>query len=355
MKKKKILLLGVGMVLFLIGIAGCGDNPPTNEFSTGNIPYETLLVEHDEIFPPVSDLNDGLNLLEVSPGKELRGAYVKEVDEVRLVTYFQAIHGDEPNALELVWDPDQPEYGVDIRFLATDGWTMTGSFAGHGYVNRDWAPKNNEKAQKMAESDMRIHDRVMMGDIRDSMKQVIFPERLNEEIRRIIHMADIDSDPSEWFLPGFNTSTSRTEQTHGVTRHALVSGTPYTHYTKITKKDAFQRIANRWVVGDHSAVSFRSYRNSNGTLLYRTYSCNHGACADYNSMRYHCQKQFGKHNIFPPFGTNERTCELEGSGYTMHVCNNDTEVQYANIKRGYRYSYNRSCWFQPRRWAPSCN
>src|SRR5438067_629360 len=114
-------LFGVGAVVMLAGssiffIAGCSDDAKSER-------------------PPISQLKDGVNLLEVKDASwGVNAAFVKNNRVVYVQTRIGALKPDVYRQM----DPNEPAYETDMRFVDGKGNTFYAQRGGDSFADASW-------------------------------------------------------------------------------------------------------------------------------------------------------------------------------------------------------------------------
>jgi hypothetical protein len=317
------------LAVFLFFTTNCGDSLPS--------PQE----EKEILFPNIEALDEGLTILKATPKEELRAAF-RQTDHV---VYSQCFRGEDLILGKNTQDQDAPAYSVNCRFVDMDGTSFIMGYNGHDERIVLWDTRVNGLPN---------YD----GTKRDLDMQLAYI--MATELDHDISLQNKFEVEIETLLRRSYTATLTPRQIGQITGENIVIANPthsqstekssrqYEYWMMIRKKDAF----GMGFAGDHSALWLRVY-DPTGRLIRDAASSNHGTAADNLAlMQYHCNKM-----ISLPHGNryfDYWPCDFDNYGiwYGKHVCNDDTYVQYRQIREGYKDT--RTCYNWPMRRAPSC-
>lgn len=181
------------------------------------------------------------------------------------------------------------------------------------------------------------------------------------ELRSLYFMAmnglkDAEEAPSN----GTSYSLGNRGDTTGVISSALTA--PYTHTVAIRKAVCCNSL------GEHSAVRL-SVKDSAGTFVGAVSTRNHGREADDPSMSnaFNCPQSWGGRNVafpaFQPYVNTDNAIDGDAGGCNtsygfstgQHVCNDDSQAQYWNIKNNTSGTWAVCSDSTLNYWAPYCD
>lgn len=284
--------------------------------------------------------DDDLSKLTLSIGPN--GTVVGSYTESERVIYIEALRGEKNTEDEQGLLP----YALDIRIL--DENKIPFLIQNNG-VNQDaggdvdWASVQEnpdedvrQKAIEMLPNAIR-HMRAALADETHENTAIL---NLSDENRwEIVAILDLMRSVTE-DLPkrGFRESSSAREKTMST------SYQQYRYEVTIKRK----QIVNGYTP-EHSALLVNFYNNTSGKYLGQFQSCNHGTCAGSSAMSNRCSKTFTSDKSI---GIVDKVCDTF-TPYGVHVCHDDTRIQYLAFRNGYYGSYS-EC-YTPMLTTPNCD
>lgn len=276
-------------------------------------------------FQSTTQLSVGLTIYKAAEG-ELCGSY-RSGD---MSIHFHTQRGEKLVHGENTVDPDAPEYSVNARILDQTGQPIAVSIGDSDSDPSYWLTSISRlEHEPIPEDDSSYYlAQEAMAELAHHPSIGDFPEELRVLTRRSYTGAPTKDDIND------DSQITKSSQ--------------WRYWIRIMKKYA------SWSgrAGDHSAVIVNVRRPDGRIFNYVT--CNHGTCADSQSMNYKCQKivYTSRSRPFSVLPCDQYTSYGLQPG--RHVCNDDTYMQYNMIVRGSTSSSTCRDWSLRRR-APSCN
>lgn len=229
------------------------------------------------------------------------------VGEEGLTAHFEVLVGSETPVGTRDWDV--PDHEVDVRFTDKNGAPFLMQIGGHTPMDPTWFDDLNEIPP--------------VGD-RAGLLELV-PAAVSEALRMGA------SDDIVMALEGVALAARTSDpEAPSVVEELNPVAPPLPTYTQriYRKKKAAWNLSSA-VVGEHSAVYVYIY-DSSGSLVGSYYTCNHGTCANSNSMNTYATNSFTTSGIVGNYMCSTSWGLLSG----QHTCNDDTLMQY------YVLSYN---------------
>ncbi|HEY5927626.1 MAG TPA: hypothetical protein VIV11_38340 [Kofleriaceae bacterium] len=284
--------------------------------------------------PPVEELDEGLNLIDVSdPSWGMTAAYVKDGN----VVYVEQRIGAMKPQVYRDTDPDEPSNEIDMRFVDKTGQTFYVQRGGDDYVDPTWNSDINATLKSPAPVDQRIADFALAREAASALAKSLpkdfaalayhpttFAARpVPEEDPNLIgRIEEIESKrPADEAYYDWN----------GGAASWWLQGDLYD-----------KKICYVWVcVGRHSGVAMFAY---NGTWSLVVNACNHGNCPGSSKLTYRCSSNSGvwrtnvsltgEHNGGSSVAGGCRSGYSWNSGGNNHLCNDDSAYELWQIKNG---------------------
>lgn len=227
MKKNKLAILVVG-AFSMIGCSSGSD--------------QTAL-------PPVSSLQEGLNLFTKAGDPNLVGAYVKAGRAI----YFETRRGAETLDVYQKLDDTAPKYEMDVRVLDGDGRLMYLQSGGDEYVDPTWAQEAAaDRAKPRPDALKRADDFALMQEMSTKLQATAVPAALIHEQKALV--------------------TAQLSVRANMLRPAIEAAMTETGYSPGNNGFELHKKSILLGAGEHSAT----WTNINGAVYN---SCNHGSCA----------------------------------------------------------------------------
>lgn len=250
-----------------------------------------------------------------------------------------------PSAADLAVNPDLPTYDVDVRVLDSEGRPLLVQMAGHAFLDTTWG---EVPAIEGFDERGRLTDFELLKSAVADFRALDLPASLDQLRRTGIQIGlATNDDPEKPELLDSDQSP----------RATIAWGpTSVAKWDFIVRKKPFGCCG----VGNHSAVELRGW-SSASSIVYRSYSCNHGTCAsDTSVMGVHCvmsgfRTDDGTHSRY--FYSGGCTTSYNVTSVWGHNCNDDSELQGRAIFHDSSQSTSGgSCnSFGPHNWAPGCS
>jgi len=260
----------------------------------------------------------------------LNGRYLK----------LQVVRG-EKNDLQI--NPEAPMYSMDINISDKEGY----AFVVQGKVLKTNKKKYlpNFLSNKTEEDFIkkRSQDFNELGHFADELQNETKTALLKTSLKKMDYIID------EIVRLMRNVNSKRNLSLNSVTEKTSNSKR-FLNIVTIRKKKAFD------LVYEHSAIISDTFRGRN--LVHRLVTCNHGTCADHETMNYACRRFFYKRNLNHTLYVTDEMCDAyyPSSEYGLdHVCNDDTYVQFNSLKFNTNYANEYDCFYSHRLYAPNCN
>jgi hypothetical protein len=318
--------------------------------------------DEQQQLPKVSDLQQGVNILDAQAGRGVVAAYREGND----VVYLETRIGKLKPAIYRE-DPTEPANEVDMMIVDANGLPFYVQRGGDDYVDPTWNQKIAiAKSTKLPAGYNRNHDFALAQKLGQQFEKVADPSLAMSTYH--IHVMGLQQTPDQ--DPGLIAASAKIAATPlpATSDQAYWSGGGWWY--------PVGRLYSKCValcVGHHSAVS--NWQQQNGTNYYQIVEnyCNHGTCA--GSMGWECD-HYSQWNYNPSTtGEGSTNTGNSGAGCTTgynwwgggnsHLCNDDSAYELMQIKEGTtntswggNYSFNwgnYSCYVGRGKWAsPGC-
>ena len=311
-------VLGAGAVVMLASsslffIAGCSDDKSDR--------------------PPVSQLHEGVNLLEVKdPSWGVNAAFVKGTRVVYVQTRIGALKPDVYRQM----DPNEPAYETDMRFVDGKGNTFYAQRGGDVFVDTSWDKEllaSRTVANIVAPAE-RDQDFRMAKDAAAAIHAAL-PSSFKDHAFHIAHFASlpVPSEDESMQARALRIQSERKPETGF--GNVGFAGSEYLDTQLYGHQMCAAWICPAW----HSSTIMWNYVSSWNQALV---ACNHGACGS-NGNSYQCESYGGWFSS--PVITGESSSSNGGawgaclSGYNWntppgHECNSDSAFELWQAKSG---------------------
>jgi len=314
--------------------------------------------------PQVSELQQGVNILDAQPGRGVVAAY-RDGDDV---VYLETRVGKLKPAIYRE-DPNEPANEVDMMIVDKNGIPFYMQRGGDEYVDPTWAAKIAVgKHAKLPANWDRNRDFALAQQLGVQFARVADPA-LKDSIYPITEMG---LQPTPQQDPSLLAASKKIAAT------ALPLGSDQAYWSGGGWWYPLGRLYSKCVagcIGHHSSVA--NWEQANGTNYFQTVEiyCNHGTCAQSSGISWECD-HYSQWN-YNPYQTGETyggTDAVTGgcvTGYdwwgggNTHLCNDDSAYELFEIKEGtwqtsagdnYWFNWgNYSCYVGRGKWAsPGC-
>lgn len=304
--------------LSLVVLCSCGtnsDSAQSGQVVSGETPTQQQELECK--FKPTAEMQEGLNLYKTVPGDEVCGGYREGDHSVS----FHAISGEDLILGENTFDPDAPAYEVSARFIDMGGHSFVMAL-GHDERNATWSDVEPELVS--------AYD----GENRDT--DLALAVKTATALRNALAQGfDVEIETMEQRSYTASLTPEQVAARDGVqyvAEQIRPKASVYTYWIQIRKKDAFSS-GNENNKFDHSAIWFQ-IKDPSGRKMLDLVTSNHGTAADL--LNPHCQVTYYKTYGYTP-NVQMLPCDRYNT-YGLHVCNDDTYVQYYQARLGVTYS-----------------
>jgi hypothetical protein len=258
--------------------------------------------------------SDDRRLVIDQTGTALSGSYQAAASGP--IIRFETQRGEPTPEEILAVDPSVPAHEIIVRFLDEDGDVFI-------LVGGD-APVDESHTPRATIGDRLEHFRLARA-VAEELADVQFPDEFIPEQQILVDAGLLVTDDflHADTIPAEHDRAVDSDTGVGLGRVGEITTPPseagsWTHYAQIRRKGA-------WDVNlvDHSALLLYTYYN-NSLVAWRA-SSNHGTVASSGTMTTKCGSSWGGRSTqWPPW--REDACYTP---YGVHVCNNDTYMQYA--------------------------
>ena len=312
--------------------------------------------------PQVSDLQQGVNILDAQAGRGVVAAY-REGDNV---VYLETRIGKLKPAVYRQEDPNEPANEVDMMIVDKHGIPFYVQRGGDEYVDPTWNAKIAiAKSTKLAADEDRNADFALAQKLGQQFERVADPSLADSTF----HIHNMGAQPTPLQDPGLIAAAAKIQQTPlPSSDQAYWNGAGWWYpLGRLYSKCIFLCAAH------HSAVSNWQWPNGGSAYQIVENYCNHGTCA--GSMSWECDHYSDWR--YNPSSTGEysgSTGTVSGGcvtgydwwgGYNTHLCNDDSAYELMEIKEGttstswgdsYSFNWgNYSCYVGRGKWAsPGC-
>ena len=304
------------IIALTVGVIGCTSNTPTR--------------------PPIEELDEGLNLIDVSdPSWGMTAAYVKDGH----VVYLEERIGALKPSVYRETSPEEPINEIDMRFVDQHGQTFFVQRGGDDYVDPAWHDDINATLNHPAAIDQRIADFALAREA-----AVAIAKSLPSDFAALAYHPTVfaarpvpEQDPNLIGRIDEIESKRPSDQPYwdwnGGAASWWLQGDLYD-----------KKVCYFWTcVARHSGVAMWAY---NGTWGLAVNACNHGNCPGSSNMTYRCSSNSGvwrsnvtltgEHNTGGSVGAGCRSGYNWNSGGYDHLCNDDSAYELWQIKNGSR-------------------
>ncbi len=273
--------------------------------------------------------------LSIDSDEAVSGSYTEKGRTISI----EALRGEE----NIGDDPDILPYVLDIRILDEDKIPFLVQNSG---VSQDLGDTEWTSVRENPNDAARQHAIGMLPNAIRYVRAALAGE--TQENATILNL----TGDNQWEITAIlNLMRSMTEDLPGKTLGKKPAAEIITMATSYQYKYEV-KIRRKQIVGgytpEHSALLVNFY-NGSGKYLGQFQSCNHGTCAGNSAMSTRCSKTFSSNNAI---GLVDKVCDTFTS-YRVHVCHDDTRIQYLAYKNGYYGGYS-EC-YAPMLTTPNCD
>ncbi|MBV8758382.1 MAG: hypothetical protein JO257_13940 [Deltaproteobacteria bacterium] len=284
--------------------------------------------------PKVSELQQGINILDADAARGMVAAYREGDDvvyvETRIGALKPAIYREDPN---------EPANEVDMMIVDKNGIPFYMQRGGDQYVDSTWANKIElGKHAKLPANWDRNHDFALAQKLGLAIDKVAEPSMAMSTYH--IHNVGMQLTPDK--DPGLVAAMAKIKSTPLPT-----TGVDQAYWSGGGWWYPLGRLYSKCVAlcaGHHSSVA--NWEQANGTNYFQTVEiyCNHGTCAQASGISWECDHYSQWNNN--PYQTGElgsSTSANNGGCYTSynwwggnntHLCNDDSAYELFEIKEG---------------------
>jgi len=288
-----------------------------------------------DIRTPISDLNQGLNMLDTGdPTWGVTAAY-RKADQV--VYLEQRVGAMKPQAYRDE-SPDEPTNEIDLRFVDGNGNTFFVQRGGDEYVDPTWGGDINASLAHPAADADRIRDFALAKEAAGAFAVAAQTKELSPFAFHANQFAQrpTPSDDPEMIAKVAKIEASRpTEQAYGS------YGFGGSWWFEGDLYDKGTSCVFWYCPAKHSGVALWAYQTS---WQLAVIACNHGTCPGNSKMSYECYSNSGvwRDNVTISAESNGNTSIGGGcltsyswasSGYN-HLCNDDSAYELWQVKNG---------------------
>jgi hypothetical protein len=304
----------IQLVVPVVAALGCASSPTTR--------------------PPVEELKEGLNLIDVSdPDWGVSAAYVKQG---HVVYVEQRVGALKPQVYRDTGAADEPQNEIDMRFVDQNGVTFWVQRGGDDYVDPTWSAEINDALQHPAPALDRNADFALAKEAAD-----VLSKSLPKDFAALAYHPHAFAQrpvPSE--DPNLAGRLDEIEAKRPDTAYGdWYSGESWWWL----QGDLYdKKVCYVWVcVARHSGVAMWAYNGGWGLAVN---ACNHGSCPGSSNVTYRCSSNSGVWRQWISLtgessggnsvGGGCRTNYSWNSGGWDHLCNDDSAYELWQIKNG---------------------
>jgi len=288
--------------------------------------------------PSIDELNEGLNLIDVSDAAwGSTAAFVKEGH----VVYLEQRVGAIKPQMYRDDSPDDPINEIDLRFVDENGRTFFIQRGGDAYVDATWGPELQQTINEPAPAEQRNRD-FALAQIAATEFAAAAPAAF-KDLRFTAANFATQLPPAQ--DPEMIKKAAEAELTRpNDTGYQDWQGWGW-YYLSADLWDKGTQCVWGWCPARHSAVAMYFYDGYSWQA--GVWACNHGNCPGGDKMGYRCSSNSGVW-VENPNMTGENggggclTSYNWNSGGYDHLCNDDSAYELWQIKngnRGYGWSY----------------
>lgn len=264
----------------------------------------------------------------------LTGTYEKDG---RFVT-FETRRGAPTSTAEFeAPDPDAPPFEYDIRFLDWNDGVFYTQLGGDGYLDPTWANHPDLPKTELAERPIAF---AMAREAVILLEDELIDPAFDPEAEGLLDLA------STSFAPDMPDEVDPLDDDNAGVTPPKERSTTYHNNLFIRRKDALFSGSP----ADHSALWLKVYLGS--MKISETATSNHGTSASSSTMTTACSTNV---DFSAPIKLADLVCTTPyfPVGFGVHVCNDDTYVEYDEAKHLYT-STRSECSNTPNWYAPTC-
>ena len=389
--RKSYLFIVAGLLL----LAGCEENDVEGEggkdasADSANIRFSfTAPGLAKGIVPIASRLQDrGIRILNKQPKKALRGSFTQNAETI----YFEAVRGKESQTWEF---NGGPRYEVDVRFVDSTGRTFAAQAGGHSLVIPKWKPgvesvslkewddqyTEAKPGHRVAATEEIRANSPRLYEIVTAAKPRILASELSTELSdpsefgeeqpeweaisslssSIRQVSETLANDNEYYIRDWDHLNAVIDNPEPIANtleaQTLAASSTCTHWAGIYS----MRLANLLirVFYPNAMHSSAGAVKACSDIFEYDYSCNHGPCPGGTGMTLLCSDQWTRpHSDTLKFFAGQTPYECDSpykkhcegccdSNYAFywnpypivgvnnngHVCNNDSKLQFQNVK-----------------------
>jgi hypothetical protein len=294
--------------------------------------------------PPASQLQEGLNLLDVKdPTWGVSAAYMKQ----NRVIYIESRVGNLKPEVYRLDDPSAPQYEMDVRFVDQNGHTFMIQRGGDSYVEPSWAQEIKASRNIKIDLATRELDFKLAQEASASFMTLSMPALKDH----VYHMATYAAQqPPSLNQHLIDKSIRIAKNPPPVTAPATSEtgyGTYYFSGYSWPETDEYGK--GTMYAGSHTSTMMWDcqWNGSSCSWVTGIVTCNHGTCANQSAVSYRCYTNSGWYNNLSENGTTNTNAsgswDGQGgcqTGYSWsssnnaHLCNDDTAMELWQAKYG---------------------